>query len=109
MGPKTVLTRREFAKEAGGLLIGFRLLDSGIVPRLLAAVPAESAETPSPARLDAWLRIEKDGTIRVFTGKSELGMGVKTGFMQIIAEELDIAPAQVDFVMGDTALTPDQG
>ena len=29
--------------------------------------------------------------------------------MQIVAEELDVAPQQVDIVMGDTATTPDQG
>ncbi|MDE3170198.1 MAG: xanthine dehydrogenase family protein molybdopterin-binding subunit, partial [Acidobacteriota bacterium] len=39
----------------------------------------------------------------------EIGMGVETGFAQIVAEELDVAPAAVSFVMGDTSLTPDQG
>ena len=73
-----------------------------------AALPAVSA-TPSPARLDAWLRIEKDETIRVFTGKAEIGMGVQTAFSQIVAEELDVSPARVTFVMGDTAETADQG
>ena len=64
---------------------------------------------PSPSQLDAWLRIEKDGAIRVFTGKVEIGMGVETGFAQIVAEELDVSPEQVRFVMGDTATTTDQG
>jgi CO/xanthine dehydrogenase Mo-binding subunit len=66
-------------------------------------------KTPSPGQLDAWLRIEKDGTVRVFTGKVEIGMGVETGFSQIVAEELDVSPERVQFVMGDTSMTTDQG
>jgi nicotinate dehydrogenase subunit B len=111
MAAKLPLSRREFVKGTGGLLIGFSLADSAIVPQLLsAAVPPQAVSTtPSPARLDAWLRIEKDETIRVFTGKAEIGMGVETAYSQIVAEELDVAPARVLFVMGDTAETADQG
>jgi nicotinate dehydrogenase subunit B len=109
MAPKSVLSRREFVRGAGGLLIGFSMLDPAILPRVLAASPEDAAETPSPQRLDAWLRIETDGAIRIFTGKVEIGMGVETGFAQIVAEELDISPDRVSFVMGDTSQTPDQG
>ncbi len=106
--PKAKLTRREFVRDAGGLLVGFSMLDGSILPRVLAA-PTEAATEHSPRWLDAWLRVEKDGTIRIFTGKVEIGMGVETGFAQIVAEELDVEPASVGFVMGDTSLTPDQG
>jgi CO/xanthine dehydrogenase Mo-binding subunit len=108
MAPKTTLSRREFVRDTGGLLIGFSLADSAIVPRLLAATP-ESVATPSPSRLDAWLRIGKDGMVHVFTGKPEIGMGVETGYAQIVAEELDVSVDRVDFVLGDTALTANQG
>src|SRR5712691_1461019 len=109
MAPKTTLSRREFVKDTGGLLIGFSLADSAIVPRLLAAASPESVATPSPSRLDAWLRIGKDGMVHVFTGKPEIGMGVETGYAQIVAEELDVSVDRVDFVLGDTALTANQG
>ncbi|MGA8870331.1 MAG: molybdopterin cofactor-binding domain-containing protein, partial [Candidatus Acidiferrales bacterium] len=109
MPPKTVLSRREFVRDAGGLLIGFSLADATVLPRVLAASPEDAMESPSPSRLNAWLRIEKDGAIRVFTGKVEIGMGVETGFAQIVAEELDVSPGKVRFVMGDTATTTDQG
>src|ERR1700682_381967 len=36
-------------------------------------------------------------------------MGVETALAQIVAEELDLSPDRVSLVMGDTALTPDQG
>ena len=109
MSLKATRSRREFFRDASGLLIGFSLADSTVLPRFLAASPAVSVESPSPGRLDAWLRIEKDGSVHVFTGKVEIGMGVETGLTQIVAEELDVAPEQVTFVMGDTSVTPDQG
>src|SRR5690349_15324451 len=98
-------SRRGFFKAGGGLLIGFSFTDSA-APQLLAA---DTSITPSPGRLDAWLRIGKDETIEVFTGKVDIGMGVQTGLMQVVAEELDVAPERVRLVMGDTAATPDQG
>src|ERR1700682_17131 len=109
MAPKTALSRREFVKDTGGLLIGFSLADSGIVPRLLAAASPQAVATPPPTRLDAWLRIGKDGIVHVFTGKPEIGMGVETGYAQIVAEELDVSVDRVQFVLGDTALTANQG
>jgi nicotinate dehydrogenase subunit B len=108
MAPKTI-TRRDFVKESGGLLIGFSLASSTILPRLLAADSPASVASPSPARLDSWLRLEKTGTVRVFTGKPEIGMGVETAFKQIVAEELDVAPERVEIIMADTALTANQG
>lgn len=99
-------SRRDFFKATSGLLIGFSLADSGIVPRLMAAT---TAPNPAPGHLDSWLRIAADESIRVFTGKVDIGMGVQTALGQIIAEELDVPFDRVHLVMGDTAATPDQG
>src|SRR5712692_5538840 len=103
------LSRRQFLKDSGGLLIGFSLADSAVLPQLLGEPSPETVSAPSPGRLDSWLRIEKDGSIRVFTGKAEIGMGVETALIQIVAEELDVSPERVAFIMGDTAMTADQG
>ena len=61
MAPKLAVSRREFVKDAGGLLIGFSLADSTVLPRVLAAASPESIAAPSPSRLDSWLRIAKEG------------------------------------------------
>jgi nicotinate dehydrogenase subunit B len=106
---KPGLSRRDFVKDAGGLLIGFSLVDAAVVPRLFAQAGAGPLAAPSPKRLDAWLRIGADGGVRVFTGKLEIGMGVDTALTQIVAEELDLAPGRVTFVLGDTGSTTDQG
>jgi nicotinate dehydrogenase subunit B len=108
MAAKTVLSRREFVKDTGGLLIGFSLAEGAVLPQVLTAA-AESAPSPSPNRLDAWLRIDREGNVHVFTGKAEIGMGVETGLTQIVAEELDVPFNRVVFVMGDTSTTADQG
>jgi nicotinate dehydrogenase subunit B len=109
MAPKITVSRREFVKDAGGLLIGFSLADSAVLPRVLAAAPPDTIAAPSPGRLDSWLRIDNEGIVHVFTGKPEIGMGVGTAFAQIIAEELDVPVDRVVLVMGDTASTANQG
>jgi nicotinate dehydrogenase subunit B len=109
MAPKLTVSRREFAKDAGGLLIGFSLVDSAVLQRVLAAAAPETIAAPSPSRLDSWLRIDKDGIVHVFTGKPEIGMGVGTAYAQIVAEELDVPVDRVVLVMGDTASTANQG
>ena len=50
------------------------------------ALPGRPRERPL---LDAWIRIDADGSVTVFTGKAELGQGIRTALIQIAAEELD--------------------
>jgi CO/xanthine dehydrogenase Mo-binding subunit len=58
--------------------------------------------------LDAWIKIGSDG-ITVYTGKVELGTGVKTALLQIAAERLEVSPGSIRFLTADTALTPNEG
>src|SRR5262245_2404701 len=59
--------------------------------------------------LDDWIAIEPDGAITAFSGKVELGTGVRTALAQIVAEELDVPFERVHMVMGDTLHTPNEG
>jgi len=59
--------------------------------------------------LDAWIRIDAGSRVTVYTGKAELGQGIKTALLQVAAEELQLAPARLSLVTADTALTPDEG
>ena len=62
------------------------------------------------ARLERRIRIEPDGTVTAFSGKIEFGQGIRTGFAQIVASELDVPIERVRMVLGDTALVPyDEG
>src|SRR6202008_3026392 len=59
--------------------------------------------------LDAWLRINADGSATVFTGKVELGQGIVTALAQIAAEELDLPLERIKMISGDTGQTPNEG
>jgi|TARA_Y100000310_G_scaffold330109_1_gene401196 CO/xanthine dehydrogenase Mo-binding subunit/aerobic-type carbon monoxide dehydrogenase small subunit (CoxS/CutS family) len=59
--------------------------------------------------LDVWIRINKDGTVTVFTGKVELGQDIRTSLAMIAAEELDVSLDRIRMVMEDTAQTPNEG
>ena len=60
-------------------------------------------------RLDRWLRFEPDRTVRVATGKVELGQGILTALAQIAAEELDLRVDQVRILSGDSIEGPGEG
>jgi CO/xanthine dehydrogenase Mo-binding subunit len=60
-------------------------------------------------RLDRWVGFESDRTVRIATGKVELGQGVLTALVQIAAEELDVPPARIRLVSGVTAQSPNEG
>ena len=55
------------------------------------------------------LHIGKDGAITVFTGKVEMGQGARAELTQAAAEELRVGAEQLQLVMSDTALVPNDG
>jgi nicotinate dehydrogenase subunit B len=59
-----------------------------------------------PVRLEERIAVGPDGSITAFSGKVEFGQGIRTGFAQIVADELDVAIERVRVVMGDTDLSP---
>ena len=100
------VSRRDFLR-ASGLVIGFTL-----APRLGLAQdrPAQLPGSLNGNRmLDAWLRIDPNGTVTIFTGKIELGQGIGTALSQIAADELDVHLKRIEIIHGDTARTPDEG
>ncbi|HSK65075.1 MAG TPA: molybdopterin cofactor-binding domain-containing protein, partial [Pyrinomonadaceae bacterium] len=59
-----------------------------------------------PREIGAWIHIEPDGSIVVYTGKVEFGQNIRTSLAQAVAEELHVPITTVRLVMGDTDLTP---
>ncbi|MBV8150072.1 MAG: xanthine dehydrogenase family protein molybdopterin-binding subunit [Candidatus Eremiobacteraeota bacterium] len=59
--------------------------------------------------IESWLDFSASGVVRARTGKVELGQGILTALVQIVAEELDVAPQRVAMTSGDTRSTPDEG
>lgn len=52
------------------------------------------------------VRVAASGKVSVFTGAAAMGQGLATAMAQICAEELGVAPDQVQVVSGDTAVAP---
>ncbi|OZI61996.1 xanthine dehydrogenase family protein molybdopterin-binding subunit [Bordetella genomosp. 11] len=103
-------TRRRFL-AAGAITVGFSLLPH--MPVMAQEVARKGPKLPgnlnTTPMLDAWIRLDETGKLTVFTGKAELGTGVRTAFIQIAAEELDVAPEAVHLITADTARTPNEG
>jgi CO/xanthine dehydrogenase Mo-binding subunit len=95
------MNRRQFFIHGGALVVGFTLWPS------LAAAKLPGSLDKQPL-LDAWIRIGADGSVTVFTGKVELGQGIKTALIQVAAEELMLEPRRIELVTADTARTPDE-
>jgi len=99
-------SRRDFLKGTGILIVGFSL------PSFVRTAHAQGATAPKTVALDevdAFLAIDPSGRVTLYSGKVELGTGVRTALTQIVAEELDVPMARVEVIEGDTALTPAQG
>lgn len=56
-----------------------------------------------------FVSFDSEDGITGFCGHVDLGTGIQTALAQIVAEELDQPFEAVTMVLGDTALTPDQG
>ena len=95
--------RRRFLATGGALTLSFALPAWSAAP---GELPKSLAQTPW---LDAWIRIGADERITVFTGKVELGQGIKTALLQVAADELRVAPGRLLLVTADTERTPDEG
>ncbi|UPY38713.1 molybdopterin cofactor-binding domain-containing protein [Sediminicoccus sp. KRV36] len=94
------LDRRSLLTAGGALVVGFTLPPSA---------KAWTEKSVAADEVASFLAIDAQGGVTVYIGKVDLGTGVRTGFMQMAAEELDVALARVRVIEGDTALTPDQG
>jgi nicotinate dehydrogenase subunit B len=103
------LSRRRFLKGSGALVVGFSA--AGLASRLGLAPGAALAQATraTDGQLDSWLAIAADGSVTAYTGKCELGQGMHTAQIQVIAEELGVPVARIRLVQCDTAVTPDQG
>jgi nicotinate dehydrogenase subunit B len=107
--PPTALSRRALLGGGSALVVSFSLLRGPSSSTLAQATPPRlPGSLRTTPLLDAWIRIDADG-ITVFTGKAELGQGIKTALLQVAAEELRVEPKQLLFLTADTARTPNEG
>src|SRR5258708_28881432 len=84
------LSRRQFVKAGGALVVGF----SVVGPKFLkadAAKPATFKNSLDPTLGSSWIEIHPDNTVLIRTGKSDFGQGSTfTAYRQIVADELSV-------------------
>ncbi|MFL6705782.1 MAG: molybdopterin cofactor-binding domain-containing protein, partial [Paraburkholderia graminis] len=85
------------------------IADEGAAVHIGKATQALAGSLKTNPYLDSWIRIDRVGKVTVYTGKVELGTGVRTALLQIAAEELAVAPALITFLTADTGASPDEG
>ena len=97
------VSRRDFSKWLGaGLLV------SVVAPPSVAeALMQNRRRSSSP--ISSRVHLAEDGTITVMTGKVEMGQGARAQITQAAAEELGVEPGDIELVMGDTSLCPNDG
>jgi CO/xanthine dehydrogenase Mo-binding subunit len=96
-------TRREFMIGTGALVVSFSLTPTA------RAQTAGASKPVAVDQVDSFLAIGKNGTVTMYTGKVDIGTGIRVALPQMVAEELDVALDKITLIEGDTALTPDQG
>ncbi|MFG1691263.1 molybdopterin cofactor-binding domain-containing protein [Gemmatimonadota bacterium] len=103
------LDRRRFLKVAGG---GVTVFFTVGLPLKADERDDTAPDLPSPQRggypsdFNAYLRVQENGWITLFTGKIEQGQGAITALPLMLAEEMDVPVSSVDIVLGDTDLCP---
>jgi CO/xanthine dehydrogenase Mo-binding subunit len=96
------VNRREFLKLLGGGVLVY------LSPVSIGAQESgrEANRHELPTDISAWIHIDADGRVKVFTGKVEVGQNIRTSLAQAVAEELRVSFESITMVMGDTDLAP---
>jgi len=119
----TTVSRRDLLKAGGAVIVSFAF-DAALprsakafAPRSAEAVTPQLAEQSSadagkpldPSDVDSFLAFHADGTVTIYTGKVDVGTGLRIAVAQMAAEELGIPAERIQVIDGDTGLCPDQG
>ena len=110
MEPSTI-SRRDILKVGGALVVRFAF-GVALPERSPAQAPgtaAVPAKPLDPHEVDSFIAVHADGSVTLYTGKVDVGTGLRIAVRQMAAEELGIPVERITLVEGDTALTPDQG
>lgn len=110
-------SRRKFLKNLGYISISFSLVASCVGKEDSAGARAARIQFDGSLppgmqqahKVNSWLEIAADGRIRVFSGKVELGQGIRTAIRQVAAEELDMDLERVEVHLAETGVTPNEG
>ncbi|PPR18118.1 MAG: Nicotinate dehydrogenase medium molybdopterin subunit, partial [Alphaproteobacteria bacterium MarineAlpha10_Bin3] len=69
---------------------------------------ASNPSLDNSPNLDDWLSIDRQGRVRVRTGKVDIGQRISTALAMIAAEELDVDYERIEIMRVDTSAAPDE-
>lgn len=101
------LSRRALLKSGGALVVMLGVPGASSAQRI--ADLGGAGKTVDVDEVDGFLAIHRDGSVTLYSGKVDLGQGLRIAIPQMAAEELGVDVGRITLVEGDTALTPDQG
>src|SRR5215475_15943394 len=93
-------SRRSLIKGGGALVVGFSLAGSALAGKASAIdgdIP--TGYNPDINQVDSWLSVTSDNLAILKTSQIETGNGITTGFLQVVAEELDLDISQMRYGM----------
>src|SRR2546430_8173321 len=103
---KFTFDRRDFIKAFGLGIVFIVPVTRAIAQQRGQGESGRGANERLPNDISAWIHVNEDGGITVFTGKVEVGQNTRTTLTQSVADELHVPIDSVHLVMGDTDLTP---
>ncbi|MEX2091686.1 MAG: molybdopterin cofactor-binding domain-containing protein, partial [Pirellulales bacterium] len=103
------LERREFVQLLGAGLIASVAVGPALAQRRGGRGRGGGFQGGPPPALSARIHIAEDGKITVLSGKVDAGQGARTEIAMAAAEELRVPLEQIQVVLADTGMTPDDG
>jgi nicotinate dehydrogenase subunit B len=96
-------SRTSFLKGGGALIVGFSLAGA------VGTKAAHAAFNPDSTLVDSWLSVNADNTVTFKTSQIEVGNGVTTGLLMIVAEEMNLSYDQVHHSFWDSTILVNSG
>ena len=95
--PNIDVVRRDLLKAGGGLTLGLALGGFGLAPDA-------KASTAYPGLVNSWLNVSPSNQVTLTIGTTEMGQGSRSGFAQILAEDLKVDVGSVAILQGGATI-----
>lgn len=100
------LGRRGFFKSIGAGIVVVALVPPAMAQESGGGRRRGGGSRGAPQDIGAWLHIDPNGLVTVYSGKAEVGQNIRTSLSQVVAEELHVALGAIRLVLGDTRNCP---
>jgi nicotinate dehydrogenase subunit B len=89
------LSRKSFIKGAGAVVAAGSVV--GAVAGNASATPTPAGYLPDTTKLDSWIQVNADNTVTLKMSQIEVGNGITTGLLEVLAEELGTDMSQMRY------------